>query len=96
MPSYFATPQEVESAVKRNGCFSVKIMKNLSHEKLQPKEASSTERAVKERLIKEHFGEEIIDQLYDFLYKKLVDPSSGYESWNSNVLFVLLKRIEVE
>ncbi|XP_024023417.1 probable S-adenosylmethionine-dependent methyltransferase At5g38100 isoform X2 [Morus notabilis] len=93
IPIYFASLQEVESAVKRNGCFSIEIMENIPHEKPQPKVMSSTLRAGLEGTIKEHFGDEILDELFDTLVcNKLEESSLITESCKSVGLFVVLKR----
>ncbi|PON82299.1 SAM dependent carboxyl methyltransferase [Trema orientale] len=97
IPIYYASLQEVESVVKRNGSFSLEIMENLPHEKPQPKVMSVTLRAGLEGTIKEHFGDEILDELFDLLlYKKLEEASSVIESCDSVCLFVLLKLIPNE
>ncbi|XP_050258148.1 loganic acid O-methyltransferase-like [Quercus robur] len=97
LPTYFASPQEVEAIVERNGCFRLERMEILpqaipSGNFSRGKVTSSQIRAGMEGMFKEHFGEEIIDELFDALHKKL-DESSIFESGNGSTLFVLLNRI---
>lgn len=93
IPIYYASLQEVEAAVNRNGSFSIEIMENIPHEKPQPKVMSITLRAGLEGTIKEHFGDEILDELFDILLRnKLEESSLITESCKSVGLFVLLKR----
>lgn len=97
LPTYFASPQEVEAIVERNGCFRLERMEILpqaipSGNFSRGKVMSSHMRAGMEGMFKEHFGEEIIDELFDAFHKKL-DESSIFESGNGSSLFVLLNRI---
>ena len=92
VPVYFASLQEVEAAVKRNGCFNIELMENIFHEKPQPKVMSATFRAGLEGTFKEHFGDEILDELFDkLLYNKLEESSLNSKSCESVYLFVSLK-----
>ncbi|GMN46346.1 hypothetical protein TIFTF001_015528 [Ficus carica] len=93
VPVYYASLQEVEAAVKRNGCFNIELMENIIHEKPQPKVMSATFRAGLEGTFKEHFGDEILDELFDkLLYNKLQESSLHSKSCESVYLFVSLKR----
>lgn len=93
--SYMASLEDVESAVKRNDCFTIEIMENLPQEKAPPKVMASTIRAGMGRYIKELLGEEIVDQLFDLYLKNLEEASSILESLKAVNLFVLLKRKEI-
>ncbi|GMN46301.1 hypothetical protein TIFTF001_015487 [Ficus carica] len=92
MSAYMASPKEVEFAVQRNGCFSIEVMEILPQEKAQPKEMTSTIRAGMERSMKERFGAEVVDKLFDLFHKKLGEASSILESSKAANLFVFLKR----
>ncbi|KAK7846216.1 putative s-adenosylmethionine-dependent methyltransferase, partial [Quercus suber] len=97
LPLYFASPQELEAAVERNGCFRLEKMEILPQEKpsgnfSRGKVLSSQVRAGMEGLFKNHFGEEIIDEFFDSVHKKL-NELSKFESGNGGSLFILLKRI---
>ncbi|PON82296.1 SAM dependent carboxyl methyltransferase [Trema orientale] len=96
MPTYFASPEELEEFVKRNGCFSVEIMEIQEQERPEPKVLSSTIRGGIGGMIKEYFGleEDISDEIFDLFLKKLEEHSTFiFESGNAINLFVLLKRV---
>lgn len=96
MSAYMASPEEVEFAVQRNGCFSIEVMEILPQEKAQPIEMTSTIRAGMERSMKELFGAEVVDKLFDLFHKKLGEASSILESSKAANLFVFLKRKPIE
>ena len=77
VPVYFPSLQEVQSVVHKNGFFSIKIMEKISYGKPKPKLMSSTYRAGLEGTIKEHFGEEIIDELFDVIFDKKLEEKSS-------------------
>ena len=95
---YYASPQEVEAAVKRNGCFRIEMMEIVPQEMPQPKAFCSTMRAGAGTTLTQHFGEEIdLDELFDLLHKKFEEKFlSVFESGNAISLFVLLKRVGTE
>ncbi|XP_062117954.1 loganic acid O-methyltransferase-like [Humulus lupulus] len=96
IPAYFASPLELETLVKQNGCFSIEIMESQDQVKPQPKVLSSTLRGGMGQYIKLYFGlqEEIVDQLFDLFVNKLEEQSSLiFDSGNAINLFVLLKRV---
>lgn len=90
LPVYHMSPKELEMSVERNGCFSIERMERIpspvasleslgsTHDKAQA--ISFHIRAVTEELIKAHFGEEIVDQLFDLYSKKLEEEYSVIES----------------
>nr|XP_015882823.2 loganic acid O-methyltransferase-like [Ziziphus jujuba var. spinosa] len=77
IPTFNASLGQVEAIVKRNGCFRIEILKSLPQEKPQPKVLSSTMRACIEGMIKQHFGYEILDEMFDLLSKKFEEPFSS-------------------
>ena len=97
VPMYCMSPQEVEAAVERNGCFSIESIENLPAVK-PPDNVSKTQlfashmRAAGEGLVKHHFGEEILDELFDLYQKKLEEQPSAVESGKSISFLVVLKR----
>eukprot|EP00258_Populus_trichocarpa_P026112 XP_024442131.1 farnesoic acid carboxyl-O-methyltransferase isoform X2 [Populus trichocarpa] len=96
VPQYFPSPQEMEAAVKRNGCFSIERIECLHDEKKQanPKEArvfSSHMRAGLEFLLSEHFGHEIMDELFD-LFTKKIEECEVFDMGVAFKLLVVLKR----
>ncbi|KAG6672955.1 hypothetical protein I3842_16G085400 [Carya illinoinensis] len=76
VPTYFMSPQELVAVVNRNGEFSIERMENLP----QVKEVSNLPesqilashlRAAMDGLIKEHFGDVILDELCELFRKKV-------------------------
>ncbi|TQD79841.1 hypothetical protein C1H46_034593 [Malus baccata] len=101
IPCYFVSPQELEVIVERNGCFSIERLETLPQHVLKhgtpgapaiAKVTTSTLRAATEGLIKQQFGEEILDDLFSLYQQKLEDQISIYESTKPLFLFVVLKR----
>ncbi|XP_048329684.2 loganic acid O-methyltransferase-like [Ziziphus jujuba] len=92
IPTFHASLQLVEAIVKRNGCFSIEMMKSLPQEKPNPKILSSTMRASSEGMIMQHFGYEILEELFDLFCKKCEELLSNFEPEIESSLFVLLKR----
>lgn len=93
LPIYNASLQEVEAIVKGNGCFSIERMEHLPQETPQPKVFRSTVRAGMENMIREHFGEDILDEFFDTFGKKYEESICVFKSVKAISLFVLLKRI---
>ncbi|KAJ8753705.1 hypothetical protein K2173_026381 [Erythroxylum novogranatense] len=97
IPVYFASPPELELAVERNGCFSIEKMECLVQEKTQlsvhekSKIVSFATRAGLEILLEEHFGQEIMDELFESLAERL-ENSPFFDVGDVYNLFVLLKR----
>ncbi|KAK9278614.1 hypothetical protein L1049_028187 [Liquidambar formosana] len=95
IPIYNASPQELEAAIDRNGCFSIEMMASLPPVKSTSPTPPSGHalsmhmRAALEGLIKEHFGHGILDELFDSYAKKFdASPIMG----PGTVLVALLKR----
>lgn len=96
LPVYHMSDQELEAAVERNGCFSIERMESLPPISTTLQSLVSTRhkaqaisfhvRAAMEDLIKEHFGEEILDQLFDSYSKKLEQEYSLIESAGTSAL----------
>ncbi|KAM1841325.1 hypothetical protein ACFX14_015922 [Malus domestica] len=82
-PVYYMTPQELEAAVERNEYFSLKNQLFVSHA-----------RAAFEEVIKQQFGEEILDELFDSYLKKLEEqPSIIASATETAIIFLaVLKR----
>ncbi|CAK7349633.1 unnamed protein product [Dovyalis caffra] len=97
IPVYFSSPQELEATVERNGCFSLEKLHCLPLEKTQtsiPEKARAISyhiRAGLEFLLKEHFGHEILDELFDSFNRKL-EKSEVFQYGRAYSLFALLKR----
>ena len=87
---YFASAQEVEKIVERNGSFGVEIVETLA-QKNTPREFSSILRAILEGFLKNYFGDGVLDELFDLLPKKFEEHSVCDSQANTH--FILLKRI---
>ncbi|XVF71527.1 hypothetical protein PTKIN_Ptkin12aG0045100 [Pterospermum kingtungense] len=101
LPRYHPTPQELEGLIKKNPCFSIERMERIFPSKARLAMASdnalviSHVRAIWDEIFEEHFGAEIIDELFDRFSKKMVEssPFSASLKYEHMVeLFVLLKR----
>ncbi|GLT94460.1 hypothetical protein SLE2022_121990 [Rubroshorea leprosula] len=95
IPFYLPSPEEVESIVKKNGCFKIEKMQGLPRSITTVEEFISFVRAIHQEIIKDHFGCEIIDEIFYRFSQKLAEsgifsyPSTGYETVD---LFTFLKR----
>lgn len=67
-------------------------MEHLPQEMPQPKVVRSSVRAGMENMIREHFGEEILDEVFDTYGKKYEESICVFNSVKAISLFVLLKR----
>ncbi|KAJ9676873.1 hypothetical protein PVL29_022064 [Vitis rotundifolia] len=104
LPVYHMSDQELEAAVERNRCFSIERMERLRPISSTLQSLVSTRdraqaisfhvRAAMEGLIKAHFDEEILDQLFDSFSKKLEQEYSLIESAGRSApnLCAVLKR----
>lgn len=102
IPVYFTSPQEVEEAVKRNGCFNIErvvcipLKKSQSSNSIKAKAVSSHIRAGMESLLKEHFGDEFnLDQLFENFLEKLHENILPLQHGEASTVFLILKRKEV-
>nr|XP_028948153.1 probable S-adenosylmethionine-dependent methyltransferase At5g37990 [Malus domestica] len=98
-PVYYMTPQELEAAVERNEYFSLKKLETVPHIRIPPTVSPSQlfvshARAALEEVIKQQFGEEILDELFDSYLKKLeVQPSIIASATETAIIFLaVLKR----
>ena len=91
-------PEEFELAVEPNGCFRIERMQVLPPVLVNGTLPNAHQytlqiRAATEALIKQQFGDGIIDELFDLYHKKLDGVLfSMLESGKGINLFVLLKR----
>ncbi|CAB4311770.1 unnamed protein product [Prunus armeniaca] len=99
VPIYYMSPQELEAAVERNGCFSIERTETLPRIFPQGTVSGSGAqlvtshiRAAVEGLIKQHFGDEILDELFDLCRKKFEEQPSMYESGMPVNFLAVLKR----
>ncbi|KAL5706687.1 gibberellin A4 carboxyl methyltransferase [Ranunculus cassubicifolius] len=103
LPIFYASPQELEDLVRRNGCFSIEKMVTLDNQMKHSITCDDYElcimhiRVGTELLIKEHFRSEIVDELFDRFTEKVAEKShyifkhTFMDNWVEQ--FVLLKRL---
>ncbi|KAJ9676872.1 hypothetical protein PVL29_022063 [Vitis rotundifolia] len=101
LPLYFISVQELEAIIERNGCFSIEKMEIL-HPTITSQSLISTPhkgqaisfhiRAATEGLIKAHFGDAILDQLFDSYSRKIEDEYSLIVSSKTLHYCAVLKR----
>ncbi|XP_068309453.1 loganic acid O-methyltransferase-like [Pyrus communis] len=99
IPVYTMTSQELEAAVERNEHFSLKKLETIPRPLASPTVSPiqlvvSHIRAGFEEMIKQQFGEEILDELFDSYLKKLEEqPSIIASGTESTIIFLaVLKR----
>lgn len=102
LPLYNPTKQELGSLIERNVCFSIERTEPLATPArniigMAPSElvqtAISCYRAALEQVIAGHFGNHMIDELFNRLKKKFVDSFSSQSTGKQILeLYVLLKR----
>lgn len=75
LPTHNTSPQEVEEAIYRNGCFSIEKMETQPtlplDIRIKSRLISMHIRASLEALIKENFGTEILEELFELFMEKL-------------------------
>nr|XP_023907387.1 probable S-adenosylmethionine-dependent methyltransferase At5g38780 [Quercus suber] len=99
VPAYYTPPKKLKALIERNGNFSIKRMELLNNQKkhliLQSASLRSLYlRAVLEGIIEKHFGNDILDELFNRFTHK-VEGSSFFlnpEIDKLIILFVLLER----
>jgi hypothetical protein len=106
LPIYIPTKVELGSLIERNLCFSIERMEPLvrpartgmAPSSVLVQRAISSFRAAMEEVIAGHFGNDIIDELFDRLTKKVVDQSSSFSSQSTDKrlldLYVLLDQAQ--
>ncbi|XP_048329769.1 loganic acid O-methyltransferase-like isoform X4 [Ziziphus jujuba] len=99
IPLYLTTPQEFEAVVESNGGFSIERMEILTRSEfingIDGHQIATHWRAGMEGLIKKHFGEDIIDELFDLYAKKadeILIPAIVKSAEQQVSLFAVLKR----
>nr|WKU61915.1 corynanthe C17 O-methyltransferase [Uncaria rhynchophylla] len=95
-PVYLESPEELKQAIQKNKYFSIEKMETVpmimdSDISCRAQQYSLAIRAVMEDVIREQFGAEILDQLFD-LFKKKLEVHPNFASAVVLDLFVLLKR----
>ncbi|KAL6181468.1 hypothetical protein ACLB2K_048123 [Fragaria x ananassa] len=101
IPVYSMSPKELSDVVERNGCFSIEMVADLLVSQVEdtssmPKLIASHIRAGMEGLLKQHFGEEILDELFDLYQKKCEDHISTIISGKAVNFLVVLKTRKID
>lgn len=93
LPIYSQSPEEVKRIIHKNGCFEILKLEE------QPRQIRSLVtpeecRAGFESIIRKHFGDQIIEQLFERYSKKIAGrpPFSADDRTIAHGLFLLLKR----
>ncbi|KVI04386.1 SAM dependent carboxyl methyltransferase [Cynara cardunculus var. scolymus] len=97
IPIYYASPQELEEIVDRNGCFTIERMEGLAHiAEPETKHAAGRLgmgiRVGVEGIFKGHLQDEMIDELFESYTKKLEQAPSMYSSGGAAILYSVLRR----
>ncbi|KAK7849229.1 putative s-adenosylmethionine-dependent methyltransferase, partial [Quercus suber] len=95
VPAYYTPPKKLKALIERNGNFSIKRMEVLNNQKkhliLQSASLRSLYlRAVLEGIIEKHFGNEILDELFNRFTHK-VEGSSFFLNPETDKLIILDK-----
>lgn len=101
MHFYAASAGEIESEVKREGSFELERLEMLEVDKetwnedddvsSYGKAVANTVRAVQETMLTQHFGEEILEKLFD-TYGRMVDEELAKEDIRPITFVLVLKR----
>lgn len=91
--------QEVEAAMAQNGCFNIVRLETLlevhgfdNGNGSIDKQLAGMTRAAIEGIIKQHFEDDIVDELFDLYRKKVVEIYTPLAKLAVNgLLFVMLK-----
>ncbi|KAK4485112.1 hypothetical protein RD792_007722 [Penstemon davidsonii] len=95
LPYYFATPEELKTIIDNNNNYSIERFEILKNPRMPSVNVRAAfYRVVTEKLIGDHFGSEIIDELFDIYLKKLAASSVLVNTSNDKTLvtLVVLKR----
>nr|XP_043613914.1 loganic acid O-methyltransferase-like [Erigeron canadensis] len=97
IPIYYASPQELKEIVDRNGCFTIEKMKGLPRI-VEPETKDHARRLAigvrvgVEAVLKGHFEDESIDELFQSFSNRLEEQPSLYSSGGAAILFSVLRR----
>ncbi|KAJ8761216.1 hypothetical protein K2173_001272 [Erythroxylum novogranatense] len=99
LPLYFATVKELEEIIKKNGYFSIEKLEVWDHAmframKLDPQALCVQFRTISEGLVKMHFGDNMVEEIFNYYVKKLEENYSAYDEVSNHQIemFILLKR----
>ena len=91
------SPQELVAVVEENGCFSIEKMVDvpppLVHDTiLMPQLIASLLRGIMEEVLKQQFGEEVLDELFDLIREKCEEHASRLDPEKKFNFLVVLRR----
>lgn len=95
---YAPSKEELEERVKREGCLKLERLEMFEMEKdsgdftSYGARVAMTVRAIQESMIAHHFGEEILDDLFD-IYGRLIDEEMAKEDIRAVTYVVVLKKL---
>lgn len=106
LPRFHTSPSELAAIIERNGNFSIETMEVLDRQlKLETMDEATRFpmmvrhlRATLEGLIREHFGDGLVDEVFELFGKKLEESSSIFTDPKYKPIieiFVLLKRKKI-
>lgn len=72
LPIYSPSPEELRTFIEKNGCFSIARLEINTAGKLKQLTASEC-RSGLENIIIQHFGNEILEELFERYTKKIVE-----------------------
>lgn len=97
LPIYYTSPEEFKAVIQRNGHFNIEKMEILNNQKKHDTLPNAQQRSLFFRatlgeLIANHFGDGIMDELFNHYSKKIAESPLLLEPENqkSIILFVLL------
>lgn len=98
LPMYHTSPMELRELIEANGSFNIVRMENFNpyvlEESLDFQMLVTHLRAAIEVLVAEHFGSDIIEDLFDRYHKKLAENEHLFDvkNWKEFMIFACLKR----
>ncbi|CAA7055640.1 unnamed protein product [Microthlaspi erraticum] len=96
-PVYFPQISELKGEIEQNGSFMIERMETIGHpmedKALTNDFITSMFRALLTTIIEEHFGDGVVDELFDRFAKKLSEHPIDFEMWKTQVVYYgVLKR----
>lgn len=102
MPYYIASPEEVRNVVEREGSFLIEYMQpfaldsvaDVTGDDMKGERMAKNIRNYTESMISHHFGEEIIDRIYDKLPHIIVEDIKKESPKIISIVVVLNRNID--
>lgn len=94
---YFPQFSELKEEIEQNGSFTIEMMESVSHSletmHLTNDFIASMYRAILSTVVEDHFGDGVVDELFDQLAKKLSKHPIDFEKCKKQmVYYIVLKR----